>query len=172
MITNFREVGRDVSVASSAARSSSRYSFSHPFFYPSPWCVCLLCLVKFPHSHFQWIRPPNIIIGGNNGTVSLYCIHRLFNSDVSDSLVASCGPGSQCLKWRIPSKYGYPYWVCTFNSHEALIVTCIFQSRQSQLLFCQAHARGCPGELWCMYPCRPCADISVAFLYHQQHPDW
>jgi len=30
-----------------------------------------------PHSHFQWIRPPNIVIGGNDGTVSLHCTHVL-----------------------------------------------------------------------------------------------
>jgi hypothetical protein len=43
----FREAGRDVSVASFAAPSSSRYSLSHPFLLPSPWCVCLPCLLNF-----------------------------------------------------------------------------------------------------------------------------
>jgi hypothetical protein len=43
--SNHREAGRDVSVASSAAPFSSRYSYSHPFFLPSPWFVCLPCIV-------------------------------------------------------------------------------------------------------------------------------
>lgn len=43
MVTNFREAGRDVFVASSVAPSSSRYSLSHPFFLTSPWCVSLSC---------------------------------------------------------------------------------------------------------------------------------
>lgn len=52
MITNFREAGRDVSVASYAVPSSSLYSLSQPFFLPSLWCVCLPCLVIF--SSFQF----------------------------------------------------------------------------------------------------------------------
>ena len=45
-IHGYREAGHDVSVASSAAPSLSRYSLSHPFSLPSPWCVCMPCLVN------------------------------------------------------------------------------------------------------------------------------
>ena len=99
----------------------------------------------------QWIRPPNIIVGsGNNGTVSLSCTHgnKAYNGAFS---VASCCPGRQSLEQRVSNKYGHPHRVCilTLPAYEVLIVTCILQSHQSQLLFCQTHTCRCSGESQC-----------------------
>ena len=64
---------------------------------------------------FQWIRPPNIIVGsGVNGTVSLHCTQGN-KSNIGTSSVASCCPGRQPLERRVPNKYGHPYRVCTLT---------------------------------------------------------
>jgi hypothetical protein len=67
----FREAGHAVSADFSFALSSFPYSSSPSSSSASRWCVCFVMPPQLwlSHSHFQWIQPPDILIGANNSTV-------------------------------------------------------------------------------------------------------
>lgn len=123
---------------------------------------------------FQWIQPPDIIIGGDNSTVRFGRDLRWEKTDATVHLVGSCRPGRQHVVKRVPSQSRSPHRVSTFESPRGRATNpdlIVFQSHQPKLLRCETRECKCAGESWYLLD-HMCANACVDFLSYQRHPGW
>jgi hypothetical protein len=107
----FREAGRAVSADFSFALSSLPYSSSLSSSSASRWCVCFVMPSQLwlSHPHFQWIQPPDILIGANNSTVRFgrnpwpgtRLTQHIFSRQLSRRASTCCQTGSKSI-WVSP----------------------------------------------------------------------